>query len=202
MATKRKISEKSLDLSKFDNLFDLNDEESGIFWERGNSIQLAEPLIQRRIKSVGGITHDLPIYLRTMKAYMMKLYSSGIKSGTAANVLLNDVFSELELYNCPSEEFDTCIKQYLICCLQCSCNFPNNLRFSLTSTLAARAFIPKITVLNTLKGGQNLLIEWLKKLQLHEPSKASKAVGGKNHLCEPESLSNLRALIYQKSIIN
>jgi hypothetical protein len=175
---KRKISsEISGGSSKAENLFDFNDEKSAIFWERADSVQLSEISIHKRVKSLGGIAHDLPVFLHTMKAYMIKLYSSGTKSGTAANVLLNNVFSELESYDCTCEEQKTCVSQYFMCSLQCSHNFPNNLRLSLTSALAARGLIPKISVLNALKGSQNLLIDWLKKL---EPSKASKAIAGKN----------------------
>jgi hypothetical protein len=198
MATKRKISsEISGGSSKVENLFDFNDEESGIFWERIDSIQLSEISIHKRMKSLGGLTHDLPVFLHTMKAYMIKLYSSGTKSGTVANVLLNNVFSELESYNCACEEESTCIKQYLMCCLQCSHNFPNNLRLSLTSALAARNLIPQISVLHTLKGSQHLLIDWLKKL---EPSKASKATAGKNLIKLTKSIQF--KIIMIKNIIN
>jgi hypothetical protein len=198
MATKRKISpEISGGSSKVENIFDFSDEESGIFWKRADSIQLSEISIHKRIKSLGGLTHDLPVFLHTMKAYMIKLYSSGTKSGTAANILLNNVFAELESYHCACEEENTCIRQYLMCCLQCSHNFSNNLRLSLTSALAARGLIPRISVLNTLIGSQNLIIDWLKKL---EPSKASKATAGKNLIKLTKSIQFKITII--KNIIN
>lgn len=146
------------------NLFDLNNDEAAKFWISENAVQLAEYAIEQKISSMSG-SHDIvPVILKSMKSYTIKLYSSAIKSGpVSTSTIFIDFLTMLETYDTTVNDDDHSIQQYLVCCITLRNSLPTSFRSSLVRTLAARSLIPTVTSLNS-KGGSTFVVDWLKKL--------------------------------------
>lgn len=177
MAPKKRISQVS---AAAVNIFDLND----TFWESENCLQQAENSIREKLCTRDGIT-ELPGLLEFLGAYVIKVFSLSLaRSGNPqANSILSDVFLIIEKVNEATEEIEWSMHQYLTTCITCSDNFSNVLRSSLTRTLVSRTLYPTIALLTACKSGQNLMIDWLKKLLEDSKSAVSSAVVGKFVLC-------------------
>ena len=162
MSSKRSISE-----SNFSDIYYLNEEESTIFWGQDDSISIAEASLENMIASNREV---VPIVLRCMKDYTIKLHSTAIKPRSISKcTVLIQFLLLLESYKVSDDKINQSIKHYLECCVTCSSNFTSNARSSLIKTLSARSLYPSIKII-TVKGGLSFLIDWLRQLrQLSKP---------------------------------
>ena len=172
MSSKRLLSE-----SNILEIFYLDDKESAIFWGTENCIGKAEASLEDIFCSSRNDDDVIPIVLKCMKDYTIKLYFSAIKSvPTSKCTILTRFLILLESYETSDEEISELIQQYLRCCITCSCNFTTSLRSSLLKTLSARSLLPTVDVLS-MKGGIFLLIEWLKHLKQSRKAVSKALVG-------------------------
>ena len=160
MSSKRLLSE-----SNALEIFYLDDKESAKFWGTENCISIAEGALERMICSSRNDSDVIPMVLKCMKDYTIKLYFSAIKSvHISKSTVLTEFLSLLESYKTSDDESNILIQQYLRCCITCSGNFTASLRSCLLKTLSSRSLLPTTDLLS-IKGGIFFLIEWLKQLK-------------------------------------